>query len=386
MRYLFFVFCFAIAFANCKSDKGKEQQTGVKIYETRVGEQAISIAIDPDKATGGKASDIIDAESIEFIPLETTEASLVGSIRLMKWYDGVCYIHDDTQQVIQVFSDKGKHLRSLSRLGRGPHEYTEINDFVVEKDSLIVLDFAQLLYYNKNDFSYIKTKPLGPLGIGAFSLHVDKNYFYFHSSDVKAIKANVILTDKNLEVKSALLSIDYPYMTATPYPFVTFGEQVFYYKYMNDTLYQVTEKGLIASYFFDGGKDMVNLIEYQKLPIIEGMIGRIRQLPPKGFMPPFPVFFIDSTFAFRFGQKGRQGLYSLRSGEIRVFASEKVIRDIPDIGYLVGRISDGEYAYNYVSPDELRRMNGGKEYRSPVLKNIKEDDNPIVIKFKYKRF
>lgn len=70
------------------------------------------------------------AKDITYVPLETTDSSLVGSIYSVFYENGHIYIRDNTKS-IKVFDSKGKYIKKINRYGRGPEEYTDIFDFSV---------------------------------------------------------------------------------------------------------------------------------------------------------------------------------------------------------------------------------------------------------------
>lgn len=64
------------------------------------------------------------------IPLETKKTSLVGSVNKIIKRDSIFYILSNECK-IQTFNHEGKHLYTLEKMGRGPEEYTYIEDFDV---------------------------------------------------------------------------------------------------------------------------------------------------------------------------------------------------------------------------------------------------------------
>ena len=59
------------------------------------------------------------AENIEYIPLETTENSLVGSVTKFIKCDKRIYIKNSFDEII-CFDSEGKFINKLNKLGRGP--------------------------------------------------------------------------------------------------------------------------------------------------------------------------------------------------------------------------------------------------------------------------
>ncbi len=65
------------------------------------------------------------ATDISYIPLETTDSSLIGNIRLVLYENGCIYIVHSG--IISLFDENGKFIRNIDRRGRGPEEYTNMS-------------------------------------------------------------------------------------------------------------------------------------------------------------------------------------------------------------------------------------------------------------------
>ena len=95
-------------------------------------EVGIDNIIDIESAIGtGKimnASEFI--ESIRYIPLETTKATMIGKIDKVIVKSDKIYIID-IRHVINIFDMNGKHLNTFNMVGRGPGEYSQMHGFDV---------------------------------------------------------------------------------------------------------------------------------------------------------------------------------------------------------------------------------------------------------------
>ena len=78
-------------------------------------------------------------ESVEYIPLETTDESIFYEINKTVFEKDVFYILDRRASVILTFGKDGKFLGKLSRKGQGPEEYLSIHDFFISDDLIYVL-------------------------------------------------------------------------------------------------------------------------------------------------------------------------------------------------------------------------------------------------------
>ncbi len=100
------------------------------------------------------------ASNIEYIPLQTAENSLMGSVRhKIEYLDKRIYIENIEgifKSGILCFNLDGKFLFKIENTGRGPEEYTFINDFDVSPDNknITILSRNKLLLYGISDTGF----------------------------------------------------------------------------------------------------------------------------------------------------------------------------------------------------------------------------------------
>lgn len=103
------------------------------------------------------------AENIEYIPLETTENSLVGSVTKFIKCDKRIYIKNSFDEII-CFDSEGKFINKLNKLGRGPEEYLLISDFDVTTDNklLVILAGDKIITFRNtgSEFQFAKSMDL----------------------------------------------------------------------------------------------------------------------------------------------------------------------------------------------------------------------------------
>ena len=93
------------------------------------------IQVDIENAKPMNLADFV--ESIQLVPLETTDESLIKRIERMVIQDGKIYIQNDLQDVL-VFDENGKFLLSTAqKRGQGPEDYFMMMSMDVTNDGLI---------------------------------------------------------------------------------------------------------------------------------------------------------------------------------------------------------------------------------------------------------
>jgi len=99
-------------------------------------------------------SQIVD--SITYIQLETNEQCLLGEISDLHFQNNIYYVYDRQTNSIYLFNEKGSFLNKISKYGRGPGEYVNLNSFFIDRDDNIHINdltFKKVFVYdNKGAF------------------------------------------------------------------------------------------------------------------------------------------------------------------------------------------------------------------------------------------
>lgn len=139
--------------------------------------------VDFGKVQTCKSSELIKVE--RFLPLETSDRSLLGSIdQLEVWKDRIYLLDTYKTNAVLVFSaTDGKFIRKMEGTGNGPGEFLSPHAFWIDRSggSLYVMDrmMSRLLKYDLESFNYeeeIKLPGLAPL---AFCVPAEGEYLYY---------------------------------------------------------------------------------------------------------------------------------------------------------------------------------------------------------------
>jgi hypothetical protein len=102
------------------------------------------------------------ASEVKYIPLKTSENSLISYIHDIKTDNARIYVF--ILEKILCFDKKGEFLFKLENKGRGPEEYTNIYDWDIspENNLLLLLSKKRLLMFNitENNFIFLKSLSL----------------------------------------------------------------------------------------------------------------------------------------------------------------------------------------------------------------------------------
>lgn len=139
------VFFICILIFSCKdASKDKNEVQTINI--------ALNTPLEP-KEFIAKVSDI------RFIPLETTQQSLINRIDKCVVKGDRFYILDKKQQSVFIFTDEGKFITRINRLGKGANEYIDLTDFEIgEQGELIIFDAVnRRLLFSNQEFDFTRS-------------------------------------------------------------------------------------------------------------------------------------------------------------------------------------------------------------------------------------
>ncbi|MHC1779509.1 MAG: 6-bladed beta-propeller [Bacteroidales bacterium] len=153
------------------------------------------------------------AESVEYIPLQTTDSSLVGNLSEVYYSNGffVLNTYKNYSGILKIFDRKGQFYNTLNKKGRGPEEYTSINRIDTYKNNIIILAFHNIHEYSF-DGKFIKSLPVKKdefcNGYGCIKKLDDNHYLLTTLPDSKnQNKYSAVIVDSLAKIK---LSFSYP--------------------------------------------------------------------------------------------------------------------------------------------------------------------------------
>ena len=184
-------------------------------------------------------------DSYHFIPLETSEESILSEITQVKFLNKKIIIRDNLTSKVVLFSDDGKYLRNIGNAGRGPGEYTGLTEIDVDVDNnyIFILDNTakKIITYDLqgnliNELTLkIHTTPFSfqYAGQGKFLVSLNPLFKKSHALVLIDSKGRVVkyMLDNAIHI-SSLLSPSNFFTTSTDIKFMTVSM---------DTIYQYKE-------------------------------------------------------------------------------------------------------------------------------------------------
>lgn len=138
-----------IIFCSCSRNISQKTDGSIKV---------IDLLSEPESEIT-KLSDI--ATDLVYVPLQTTENSLIKSITKIVTCGNKIYIRNGYTDIL-CFDKEGKFLYKLNKPGRGPGEYNFIRDFDISSDNkiLTVISDGNLVVYNNTGTEFIFDKSI----------------------------------------------------------------------------------------------------------------------------------------------------------------------------------------------------------------------------------
>ena len=90
------------------------------------------------------------AESVDIVPLEFTEHSMISSIKDVRISDNNIFVHDIKSGKIFRFDRKGYFINSVGKVGQGPGEYIHLfyMDIVLDKEEIYLYTNVGMMIYD----------------------------------------------------------------------------------------------------------------------------------------------------------------------------------------------------------------------------------------------
>lgn len=207
------------------------------------------------------------AESVDLIPLETIDPSLIGTVGDLKvckdrYYIGSASMYTDK---IVIFDTNGKFIHKFDKRGMGPDEYLDIQDFsLLDENKMLMVSYDNFRLYLydllKDSCLFSRQLEVYPLSL----LVKDKRILLFNiGCQVKATdyqSSNGFLQDYDLEgnLISTYLNLDDEARKKINgiLPMQTFnqcdGKVYFRYSFC-DTLYEIKNHTLLPAFYMNFG-------------------------------------------------------------------------------------------------------------------------------------
>jgi hypothetical protein len=192
---------------------------------------------------------------LDAIPLETNDESILGAIKKTIVENERIYILDSKTKSLKVFSNNGKFLFNIGSWGQGPGEYKEIRDFCVNQSAkkIYILDFTAVLCYNIENGNFIEKISIDK-AINPVRFYCDSSFFYFWEGNTQKGKP-VLLQYKKDGKKRINKYLPYGNYIVENERFICNGDSCLVTPPNGDFfIYEICDNKFISKYLIDFGK------------------------------------------------------------------------------------------------------------------------------------
>lgn len=353
-----------------------------------------SIQITPDKVLGAYdlANDV--ETTFDIIPLETNDSCLVGNIQRIIFQNNKYYILDNNH-TITIFDNTGKFNSVFNKRGRAPGEYKSIRDFVVIEDNIWIYDeINQSLScfdskFNKKDEYKVKTTFNNIANIGDIIYGAGKWLGYEPE--------NFQVLEYDTRNKKITQHLEYP---AQNQQYIAFGKKdqlastlsncLFIQPYC-DTIFELIDGTVIPKYQYNFSERFIDkrftefeeALKAQQNKMIIGIEG-IYQTDKSVI-----ILYVDQ-------QDGRFAIYNKNSETCNVYDYQLKNSRLGNLKTMsISFTPNNEiittyeahnllnYSQNIFDKNKFQNIEDLQKIEC-IIKGLKEDDNPIIFKYKIK--
>lgn len=375
----------------CGGKNTSEQQVAA---EATVPEYPITIPFEQGVSTEKEILLSEIAKEVKIVPLETKPECLVAKVNkgMIQLVDHNLFI-PCSEGVLQ-FTDDGQFVRSLVKRGQGPGEYTAIR-FIASSEHLkqiYLMDHGKILTYSV-DGKYVKEDKI-PF-CWQFTLLGDSMYVGYIYNNTGKKKDKLLLINQEGETVQAFPQYDqftignglnyYLWGRYDRYLY-SFKEDAYCKEYYNDTVFMVTPEKLQPRYILDLGK--YKIPKEKRFEMLEGNWQAYSE-PAQAYLRP--DFHETSDWIFlpytswdvtNKEEAPRLAMYDKKKNTCYKVKNNRMVNDLQGClpFYPEARIADDVLLY-YLEASQVMDLAEDNpsilEYEQ--LKNLKEDDNPVLM-------
>lgn len=344
-----------------------------------------------------------------FIPLETNQYSLISEINQIICEDSIIFIAADPAGLILQFNLDGSFRNSIFNVGRGPDEYMHMYYIWVDKDNqrILLIDSGESIVSMDYQGENVEKIPIKNVVAQALSIHPESGNIlidlaYGGLFNPENIEDNqyfqILIYNISSDSISTWLPMDSNIRTLCPSGFEIWNKTAYYKPRIWDTIYKVGVENIEPKYILDFGKhskprELLTTTD-------EKLTKEIRKNP--GFVYEHLKFVeTDDYILSTHGVNRGNPILHFRNkitGEVLVF--DRYINDYlgdsleaPLGRYVNSEFNNGLMVVSYQSIELLKNherivnsltANEYNDYMSKnqsyakVIKELKQDDNPVI--------
>lgn len=197
--------------------------------------------------------DIVD--SISVVQLETNSQCLISNISKIIPVNDRYYIMDWKLHTIFCFDKKGKFLFKIAKRGRGPEEYTYLDDFNVDPYNhqlMLLVPFGDILYFDMNGKFISKVKlPNTTKAYNEVYALDGENLLFVSLSDYQIAYYS---KNENRIIKNLYPRDDTPFLFSPTNRTFSYNDSIYFYSILDNKVLNMSDKNQKVAFLLDFGK------------------------------------------------------------------------------------------------------------------------------------
>lgn len=203
-------------------------------------------------------------DSIEIVPLQTTEENLIGEIGRIIYSNGEYYMrvtHGYRDGQIHIYDSCGNFISKIFRLGNGPGEYMNLEDFyLTEEKNIKIASFFKIINYDSIG-NFLNEKRIKQPAKEMYPLQDNKYLKYNFNISLHGNKL-MSIADKNDGIIESFFEVgkkevNKSDLTYDSNAFSSYNDTIYFHYPYCDTIYTIIENEVKPKYFIDYGKKQI---------------------------------------------------------------------------------------------------------------------------------
>lgn len=338
---------------------------------------------------------LCDSIDFKFIPLQTTDECLIGSISDIKIANNKIFIGDiHKSNAIFVFDINGKFITKVGNTGNAPSQYLNLFGFDIDKEKqLIVLDDRynkRLLFYDLDSFQFKYSKNID-FNFANFQLLKNGNIGFFNyqgfENGINRNKSYLLITDSTGKTTNTFYDCTFSTsetLSNTPNRIYTLHDESYVFHHLFPYVYKIEDNTIVPVYEL--------YFETYKFPDLTYLQEKntknkeyINQLEISDIISSYGIYETSNLICCPFVCK-RQfyiGLYNKLSDTGYLFSVPDFYKESQLGAFLNPKGYTDDFLISTIQPQEISKVKKNS-ILSYLSEKITAEDNPVICLLKFK--